>query len=319
MKTIGILTSGGDAPGMNAAIRAVVRTAIYYDMKVMGVRRGYNGLINGDLEKMDVASVGDIVHRGGTILHTARCKEFKTEEGLRKAYNVIKVFGIEGLVVIGGDGSFRGGRDLSKMGIPTVCIPGTIDNDISCTDYTVGFDTAVNTVLDAINKIRDTIMSHERANIIEVMGKGCGDIALYAGIGGGAEHIIVPEVPLDIEDLCNRLIQGKNRGKHSHIILLAEGVCNVNELGKQIEEKTGIETRATVLGHIQRGGSPSAFDRILASKMGYHAVKLLSQGIGNRVVCIQNNQIVDMDIEEALAIPRKFNEEMYEMSKILSI
>jgi len=319
MKTIGILTSGGDAPGMNAAIRAVVRTAIYYDMKVMGVRRGYNGLINGDLEKMDVASVGDIVHRGGTILHTARCKEFKTEEGLRKAYNVIKVFGIEGLVVIGGDGSFRGGRDLSKMGIPTVCIPGTIDNDISCTDYTVGFDTAVNTVLDAINKIRDTIMSHERANIIEVMGKGCGDIALYAGIGGGAEHIIVPEVPLDIEDLCNRLIQGKNRGKHSHIILLAEGVCNVNELGKQIEEKTGIETRATVLGHIQRGGSPSAFDRILASKMGYHAVKLLSQGIGNRVVCIQNNQIVDMDIEEALAIPRKFDEEMYEMSKILSI
>ena len=319
MKTIGVLTSGGDAPGMNAAIRAVVRTAIYHGMKVMGVRRGYNGLINGELEEMDVSSVGDIVHRGGTILHTARSKEFKTEEGLRKAYNVIKVFGIEGLVVIGGDGSFRGGRDLSQMGIPTVCIPGTIDNDISCTDYTVGFDTAVNTVLDAINKIRDTIMSHERANIIEVMGKGCGDIALFAGIGGGAEHIIVPEVPLDIEDICKRLIQGKNRGKHSHIIILAEGVCDVNELGEKIEEKTGLETRATVLGHIQRGGSPSAFDRVLASKMGYHAVKLLSQGIGNRVVCIQNNQIVDMDIEEALAIPRKFDEEMYELSKILSI
>jgi 6-phosphofructokinase 1 len=319
MKTIGVLTSGGDAPGMNAAIRAVVRTAIYNNMKVMGIRRGYNGLINGELEEMDVSSVGDIVHRGGTILHTARSEEFKTPEGQKKAYNVIKVFGIEGLVVIGGDGSFRGAQDLSRMGIPTVCIPGTIDNDISCTDYTIGFDTAVNTVLDAINKIRDTIMSHQRANIMEVMGKGCGDIALYAGVGGGAEHIIIPEVPLDVDELCKRLIQGKNRGKLSHIILLAEGVCDINDLGKSIEEKTGIETRATVLGHIQRGGSPSAFDRVLASRMGYHAVKLLSQGIGNRVVSIRNNQIVDDDIEEALAIPRKFDEEMYELSKILSI
>jgi len=319
MKTIGVLTSGGDAPGMNAAIRAVVRTAIYNNMKVMGIRRGYNGLINGELEEMDVASVGDIIHRGGTILHTARCEEFKTEQGLRKAYNVIKVFGIEGLVVIGGDGSFRGAQDLSKMGILTVCIPGTIDNDISCTDYTIGFDTAVNTVLDAINKIRDTITSHQRANIIEVMGRGCGDIALYAGLAGGAEHIIVPEVPLDLDNLCERLIQGKNRGKQSHIIILAEGICDVKELGKKIEERTGIETRATVLGHIQRGGNPSAFDRILASKMGYHAVKLLVQGKSNRVVSIRNNQIVDDDIQEALAFPRKFDNELYEISKILSI
>lgn len=319
MKTIGVLTSGGDAPGMNAAIRAVVRTAIYNDMKVFGIRRGYNGLIYGDLREMNIASVGDIIHRGGTILHTDRSDEFKTPEGMKKAKNIIEVFGIEGIVVLGGDGTFRGALDLSRMGVPTIGIPCTIDNDINCTDYTIGFDTATNTVVDAINKIRDTVTSHQRANVIEVMGRGRGDIALYAGVAGGAEHIIMPEVPFDINDLCKRLIQGKDRGKRSHIVLLAESMFDVNELCQEIEEKTGIETRATVLGHIQRGGSPTVADRILASRMGYHAVKLLKEGIGNRLVCIRNNKITDCDIEEGLAMQKEFDQELYEISKVLSI
>lgn len=319
MKTIGVLTSGGDAPGMNAAIRAVVRTAIYNDMKVFGIRRGYNGLIYGDLREMNIASVGDIIHRGGTILHTDRSDEFKTPEGMKKAKNIIEVFGIEGIVVLGGDGTFRGALDLSRMGVPTIGIPCTIDNDINCTDYTIGFDTATNTVVDAINKIRDTVTSHQRANVIEVMGRGRGDIALYAGVAGGAEHIIMPEVPFDINDLCKRLIQGRDRGKRSHIVLLAESMFDVNELCQEIEEKTGIETRATVLGHIQRGGSPTVADRILASRMGYHAVKLLKEGIGNRLVCIRNNKITDCDIEEGLAMQKEFDQELYEISKVLSI
>ncbi len=319
MKTIGVLTSGGDAPGMNAAIRAVVRTAIYNDMKVFGIRRGYNGLIYGDLREMNIASVGDIIHRGGTILHTDRSDEFRTPEGMKKAKNIIEVFGIEGIVVLGGDGTFRGALDLSRMGVPTIGIPCTIDNDINCTDYTIGFDTATNTVVDAINKIRDTVTSHQRANVIEVMGRGRGDIALYAGVAGGAEHIIMPEVPFDINDLCKRLIQGRDRGKQSHIVLLAESMFDVNELCQEIEEKTGIETRATVLGHIQRGGSPTVTDRILASRMGYHAVKLLKEGIVNRLVCIRNNKITDCDIEEGLAMQKEFDQELYEISKVLSI
>lgn len=319
MKTIGVLTCGGDAPGMNAAIRAVVRTAIYNDMKVFGIRRGYNGLIYGDLREMNIASVGDIIHRGGTILHTDRSDEFRTPEGMKKAKNIIEVFGIEGIVVLGGDGTFRGALDLSRMGVPTIGIPCTIDNDINCTDYTIGFDTATNTVVDAINKIRDTVTSHQRANVIEVMGRGRGDIALYAGVAGGAEHIIMPEVPFDINDLCKRLIQGRDRGKQSHIVLLAEGMFDVNELCQEIEEKTGIETRATVLGHIQRGGSPTVTDRILASRMGYHAVKLLKEGIVNRLVCIRNNKITDCDIEEGLAMQKEFDQELYEISKVLSI
>lgn len=319
MKTIGVLTSGGDAPGMNAAIRAVVRTAIYNDMKVFGIRRGYNGLIYGDLREMNIASVGDIIHRGGTILHTDRSDEFRTPEGMKKAKNIIEVFGIEGIVVLGGDGTFRGALDLSRMGVPTIGIPCTIDNDINCTDYTIGFDTATNTVVDAINKIRDTVTSHQRANVIEVMGRGRGDIALYAGVAGGAEHIIMPEVPFDINDLCKRLIQGRDRGKRSHIVLLAESMFDVNELCQEIEEKTGIETRATVLGHIQRGGSPTVTDRILASRMGYHAVKLLKEGIVNRLVCIRNNKITDCDIEEGLAMQKEFDQELYEISKVLSI
>ncbi|SHK03382.1 6-phosphofructokinase, partial [Caminicella sporogenes DSM 14501] len=264
MKTIGVLTSGGDAPGMNAAIRAVVRTAIYNGIKVMGIDRGYNGLINGNIKEMDLSSVGDIIHRGGTVLRTARCEEFKTEEGRQKALTVLKVFGIEGLVVIGGDGSFQGAQKLSHAGIKTIGIPGTIDNDLAYTDYTIGFDTALNTVLDSVSKIRDTSASHGRANIIEVMGRHCGDIALYSGLAGGAESIIVPEEDFDIDSICKKLIQGKNRGKLHSIIMLAEGIGNAFELGKEIEEKTGIETRVTILGHVQRGGSPTAFDRILA-------------------------------------------------------
>lgn len=319
MNTIGVLTSGGDAPGMNAAIRAIVRTAVYNNMKVLGIRRGYNGLINGDLREMDISSVGDIVHRGGTILHTDRCEEFRTPSGQRRAQNIIEIFGIQGIIVIGGDGSFRGALDLSSMGIPTIAIPGTIDNDVNCTDYTIGFDTATNTVVDAINKIRDTVTSHQRANVIEVMGRGCGDIALYAGVAGGAEHIIIPEIPFEINDLCRRLIQGRDRGKTSHIIILSEGTIGVNQLCDEIEEKTGIETRATVLGHIQRGGNPTVNDRILASKMGYYAVNLLREGKGNRIVSIRNNRIVDCDIEEGLAEEKKFDMNIFEMSKILSM
>jgi 6-phosphofructokinase 1 len=320
LNTIGILTSGGDAPGMNAAIRAVVRTAIYYGMSVKGIQRGFNGLIRGDIVDMNVGSVGDIVHRGGTILHTARCDEFKTPEGQKKGIQQLQQFGIEGLVVIGGDGTFRGAQALSRQGIPTVGIPGTIDNDINCTEYTIGFDTAVNTVLDAINKIRDTMSSHERANIIEVMGRHCGDIALYSGIGGGAEHILVPEKPVDLDDVIERIIEGRKRGKNSHIVVLAEGMdITAQQVQRVIEERAGVETRSTVLGHIQRGGNPSAFDRVLASRMGARAVELLKDNIGNRVVSIRGNKIVDDDIEDALAMPPKFDDELYQLSRVLSI
>jgi len=320
MKKIGVLTSGGDAPGMNAAIRAVVRTAIYHGMEVVGIRRGYNGLINGDYHDMLVSSVGDIIHRGGTILHTARCEEFKTKEGQQQALQVIEKMGIEGLVVIGGDGSYRGAQVLSNYGIPTIGLPGTIDNDIAGTQFTIGFDTAVNTVLDAINKIRDTMSSHERANIIEVMGRGAGDIALWSGIGGGAENILVPELSNKMEDLFEKLLIGKKRGKTSHIVILAEGVdIDANKLAKIMQEELGIETRATVLGHIQRGGNPTAFDRVLASRMGAHAVDLLRKGIGNRTVSIRGNVIVDDDIDEALAMPKVFDQQLYDIANMLSI
>ena len=291
MKTIGVLTSGGDAPGMNAAIRAVVRTSIFNNIRVMGIEQGYKGLIEGKIKEMDLSSVGDIIHRGGTKLKTARCEEFKTEEGRKKALNVLNVFGIEGLVVIGGDGSFKGAQKLSELGIKTIGIPGTIDNDLAYTDYTIGFDTAVHTVLDAVGKIRDTSTSHGRASVIEVMGRHCGDIALYAGLAGGAESVIVPEVEYNIDDVCRKLIQGKSRGKLHSIIMLAEGVGNAFEISKEIQEKTGIETRVTVLGHIQRGGIPSASDRILASQMGAKAVELLLDGASSRVVGIKSNKI----------------------------
>lgn len=319
MKTIGILTSGGDAPGMNAAIRSIVRTAIYNNLKVLGIKQGYNGLLNGEIEEMNLSSVADIIHRGGTMLRSARCDEFKTEEGLEKALNVIRVFGIDGLIILGGDGTFKGAEKLWEKGVPTICIPCTIDNDMGYTDYTIGFMTAVETVVDAMGKVRDTSTSHGRANIIEVMGRDCGDIALYAGLAGGAESIIVPEVELDIADVCRRIIQGRNRGKLHHIIVLAEGIGNAYEVAKTIERKTNAETRVTILGHIQRGGSPTSFDRIMASKMGHKALKLLLEGESGKALGIRCNEIIYMDLKEALTLEKKLNMEMYEMAKILSI
>ncbi|SHJ44580.1 6-phosphofructokinase [Geosporobacter subterraneus DSM 17957] len=320
MQKIGVLTSGGDSPGMNAAIRAVVRAAIYNGLKVVGIKRGYEGLINGDIENMSLSSVADIIHRGGTMLRTARSEEFKTEKGFNKALNVINIFGIDGIVVIGGDGSFKGAEKLSQAGIPTIGLPGTIDNDLAYTEYTIGFDTAVNTVLNAISNIRDTSTSHGRANIIEVMGRHCGDIALYAGLAGGAESIIVPEENFSSDEICKRLIQGRNRGKLHSIIILAEGVVkNSYELAEEIEEKTGIETKLTILGHIQRGGSPTAFDRILASRMAGRAVELMLQNKSSRVIGIKGSEIIDMDISEALTIEKKLNQDMYRLAKVLSI
>jgi 6-phosphofructokinase 1 len=318
MKTIAVLTSGGDAPGMNAAIRAVVRMGLENGLKVMGVQRGYSGLINGEIFEMNRTSVSDIIHRGGTILRTARCEEFRTEKGREKAAKVLKVFGIDGLVVIGGDGSFTGARLLSKLGIATVGIPGTIDNDLAYTEYTLGFDTALNTVLDAVNKLRDTSSSHERVSVVEVMGRGCGDLALFSGIAGGAESVIIPEKGYDINELCRMILEGKQRGKLHNLIMLAEGVGGAEELAKQIQDVTGIEARATILGHIQRGGSPSAFDRILACRMGARAVEVLLEGKSSRVIGIQGSQITDDDIDEALSRKSKFNESLYNIAKALS-
>lgn len=322
MKTIGILTSGGDAPGMNAAIRAVVRSAIYYGCKVYGINRGYKGLLEEDLVEMNLSSVGDIIHRGGTILKSSRCEEFKTEEGRKLGVKVLKKYGIDCLVVIGGDGSFNGAKKLSEMGFPAIGIPGTIDNDLEYTDYTIGFDTAMNTVIDAIGKIRDTSSSHERVNIVEVMGRNCGDLALYAGIAGGAETIIVPEVDVKLDEIALRLKTTQKRGKRHSIIVMAEGVEKVgsaSDLKKVLTEEAGADVRVTVLGHVQRGGSPTAFDRILASRFGYRAVELLLEGKSSRVVGIKDNKIIDMDIQEALAMPKTFNRELYEMAKVLSI
>ena len=317
MKTIAVLTSGGDAPGMNAAIRAVVRTGLEKGLKVMGIQRGYNGLINGEIFEMDTHSVSDIIQRGGTILRTARCEEFRTEQGREKAAKILRAFGIDGLVVIGGDGSFHGAQ-LSKLGINTVGLPGTIDNDLAYTDYTIGFDTSINTVLDAINKLRDTSTSHERVSVVEVMGRNCGDIALYTGVAGGAESIIIPEKEYNADKLCKQILQGKLKGKMHNLVLLAEGVGGANELAKYIEEVTGIETRSTILGHIQRGGSPTCMDRILASRMAYKAVELLISGKSSRVVGIKNGKIIDMDIDEALSVERSFDQELYDISTTLS-
>lgn len=318
MKTIGILTSGGDAPGMNAAIRAVVRSAIYYDCKVYGINRGYKGLLEEDLIEMDLSSVGDIIHRGGTILKSSRCEEFKTEEGRLKGVKILKKYKIDYLVVIGGDGSFNGAQKLSELGFPAIGIPGTIDNDLAYTDYTIGFDTAMNTIIEAIGKIRDTSSSHERVNIIEVMGRYCGDLALYSGLAGGAETIIVPEINIEVEEICNKLNTTKKRGKRHSIIVLAEGVGNAQDLGKEIVNQTGADLRITVLGHVQRGGSPSAFDRILASKMGVRAVELLLDGKAARVVGVKDNKIIDMEINKALSMKKEFDKDTHEMVKILS-
>lgn len=318
MKKIAILTSGGDAPGMNAAIRAVVRTAIDKGLEVMGVQRGYSGLLNGELFAMNRTSVSDIIQRGGTILRTARCPEFKDEEVRKRAVKILNAYGVDALVVIGGDGSFMGAKLLSKLGIKTIGLPGTIDNDLAYTDFTIGFDTALNTIVDAINKIRDTSTSHERVSIIEVMGRDCGDLALYAGLAGGAEYIITPEKGYSKEDLCKVILEGKQRGKIHNLVLLAEGVGGAQELAEYVEGVTGIETRATVLGHIQRGGSPSAFDRVLASKMGAKAVEVLLEGKTSRVIGIKNNEIIDQDIDEALALDRTFDDNLFKVANEIS-
>lgn len=319
MKRIGVLTSGGDSPGMNAAVRAVVRKAIYHDMEVYGVYHGYSGLISGHIEKLELGSVGDIIHRGGTKLYSARCPEFRTLEGQMKGIEQLKKFGIEGLVVIGGDGSYQGAKKLTEHGFPCIGVPGTIDNDIPGTDFTIGFDTALNTVIDAIDKIRDTATSHERTYVIEVMGRHAGDIALWAGLADGAETILVPEVEFDMEDIIARLKRGHERGKKHSIIVVAEGVGSAIDIGRNIEEATQLETRVTVLGHVQRGGSPSAFDRVLASRLGARAVELLLEGKGGRCVGIQSNQLVDHDIIEALAQKHTIDEGMYRLSQELSI
>ncbi|WP_044894522.1 6-phosphofructokinase [Bacillus alveayuensis] len=319
MKRIGVLTSGGDSPGMNAAIRAVVRKAIYHGVEVFGIYHGYAGLISGNIKKLEVGDVGDIIHRGGTMLYTARCPEFKTLEGQLKGIEQLKKHGIEGLVVIGGDGSYQGAKKLTEHGYPCVGVPGTIDNDIPGTDFTIGFDTALNTVIDAIDKIRDTATSHERTYVIEVMGRHAGDIALWAGLAGGAETILIPEADYDMNDIVSRLKRGHERGKKHSIIIVAEGVGSGVEFGQKIQEATGFETRVTVLGHVQRGGSPTAFDRVLASRLGARAVELLLEGKGGRCVGIQNNRIVDHDIIEALAQKHTVEQKMYELSKELSI
>ncbi len=320
MKKIGLLTSGGDAPGMNAAIRAVVRSAIYYGMEVCGIERGYAGLINDEVIPMEMRSVSDIVQRGGTKLRTARCLEMKTLEGQAQAVETLKKHGIEGLVVIGGDGSFRGAKALTEnFGIPTIGIPGTIDNDLEYTDYTLGFDTAVNTCLEVINKLRDTMNSHERISVVEVMGRHCGDIALYAGITSGAEIIVVPEIEPDMNDIVMRINRSRASGKHSNIIVVAEGAMSAEDFAQKLQACTTYSVRATNIGHIQRGGSPTMADRMLAAQFGNKAVRLLKEGKGNRVVGIRNNKIIDMDIIEAVSMEKTFNYELYETLQMISM
>ncbi len=317
---IAVLTSGGDAPGMNAAVRSVVRSGIAKGMNVYGVYRGYNGLLNGDVEKMNLRSVSDIIGYGGTMLYTARSEEFKTLKGQQKAAKHCQEMGINGVVVIGGDGSFAGARALTNAGVNCIGVPGTIDNDIACSEYTIGFDTAMNTAIDMIDKIRDTAQSHDRCSIVEVMGRRCGDIALQVGIACGATSILVPEVRYDIErDVIARIVDTQKTGKKHFVVVVAEGVGGVNDLAKYVEQRLGIETRATILGHVQRGGSPTLRDRVVASIMGHKAVELLAEGKGNRVVAMKENKIVDYDITEALEMPRVFNKNLYDIAKTISI
>jgi 6-phosphofructokinase 1 len=320
MKKIAVLTSGGDAPGMNAAVRAVVRTALNAGIEVYGVVRGFNGLINDELIPLDLRSVSNILQQGGTMLYTARCLEFKELEYQQKAAEVCRKHGIDGVVVCGGDGSFRGAQKLAQQGINTIGIPCTIDNDIGCCEYTIGYDTATNTVVDLVDKLRDTCQSHDRCSVVEVMGRHAGWLALSAGIAAGATSILVPEVPYDFQqDIVERMKYTSSLGKHHFIVMVAEGIGDVHDLAKDIEKHTGVETRATVLGHVQRGGRPSARDRILASQMGYYAAHLLMDGKTERVVAINNNNLMDYDIDEALAMKKPFKSRMFRMAEEISI
>lgn len=320
MKSIAVLTSGGDAPGMNAAVRAVVRTACQRGIKVYGINRGYSGLISGDIYEMNLRTVSNIITRGGTILYSARCLEFKEEAGMQKAIETCREKGIEGIVVIGGDGSFRGARDLSLRGVPCIGLPGTIDNDIACTDYTIGYDTCLNTIIEMVDRVRDTTESHDRCSVVEVMGRKAGFLALDSGIAVGATAILVPEIEHDIErDVIERIRKFQHTGKKHFVIIVAEGVGGTEEIAKKIQTETGIESRAVILGHVQRGGSPTARDRIVASQMGHRAVDLLTDGIGNRVIALKDNKIVDFDIFEALKMSKSIDRETYDLAHEISI
>ncbi len=320
MKKIAVLTSGGDAPGMNACIRAVVRTALYYNIDVYGVERGWQGLIDGNLTRMETRSVSGLIHKGGTFLKTARCPEFVELDGQRRAAETLSAYGIDGVVAIGGDGTFHGALDLTNnFGVKVVGIPGTIDNDLAYTDYTLGFDSAVNTVLWAMNNLRDTMTSHDRVSLLEVMGRRCGDIALYAGVAGGAEYVLVPEVPYDLDVIASSIRKSRMRGKTSNMIILAEGAGNRDEICAAIKEKTGISPKITVLGHIQRGGSPSMADRILAGKFGVKAVEVLKDKNVSCAVGIRDNKIITETFEDVFKAKKKFDKYLYETSKILGL
>lgn len=319
MKRIAILTSGGDAPGMNAAIRAVVRSALYKGWTVYGIDGGYQGLIEARLEELTLSSVADIVHRGGTILGTSRSEEFQRSEGRKKALTVLKIYEIDALVVLGGDGSFRGAATLQKEGIAVIGIPCTIDNDLGYTAYTIGFFTAVATATEAISKIRDTTSSHGRANVVEVMGRSCGDLALYAGLAGGAENIIIPEKDFSMEELAKKALEGKKRGKRHHIIVLAEGVGKPYEVARKLEELTGIDTKVTILGYIQRGGAPNVLDRIIATNMGFEAVERLEKGESGLALGYKDEEVFGMDLLEAVSVEKEFNQRLYDILKVVSI
>ena len=324
-KKIAVLTSGGDAPGMNAVVRAVVRAGISAGLEVFGIRKGYNGLLTGDIVPMNLRSVTDVIHRGGTILYTARSPKYNSPEGVKQAADKCREMGIDGVVVVGGDGSFRGARDLTGAGIPCIAIPGTIDNDIASSEYTVGYDTSMNTAMEMVDRLRDTSASHNRCSVVEVMGRRCGDIALNTGIAVGATAILVPEVPFDFEkDVIERIRRTQSTGRQHFIIVVAEGCSSiagndVNDMAKRIEKETGVETRATVLGHVQRGGRPTLRDRVVASQMGCHAVDLLLEGKSNRVVVMQKGEITDYDITEALEMPRTFDYKLYNDAMRISI
>ena len=315
IKTIGVLTSGGDAPGMNAAVRAVVRAALKKGMNVYGVKRGYCGLIEDDIEPLNELSVAGIIQRGGTMLYTARSAEFRTEDGVLLAKENCEKHGLEGLVVIGGDGSFRGAADLSAHGIACVGLPGTIDNDIARTEYTIGYDTAMNTAMELMDKLSDTSQSHYRCSVVEVMGRGAGYIAVNTGVASGALEIITKEMPYDLDKIAKKMLEFKARGKQNFIIVVAENIGHADEIAKLLQEKTGIESRSTILGHVQRGGSPTVRDRVVATEMGYYAVELLEQGIGNRVVGMQGGKIVDFDIQEALAMSKPYDEKLHHIAE----
>lgn len=338
MKTIGVLTSGGDSQGMNAAVRAAVRTALAEGFRVMGINRGYSGLINGDIEELTARSVSGIINRGGTFLRSARCLEFREESGVQKAVETCKKFGIEGMVVCGGDGSFRGARDLTLHGIPTVAMPGTIDNDIVCSDYTIGFDTAVNICIDLIDRLRDTCDSHDRCSVVQIMGKNAGWVTLEASLATGATSTIVPEVAFDFQkDVVERINRGKALGKNHFIVLVSEGVffdvpsnknyqyvvdnniASAADFARMVEKTTGVESREAVFGHVQRGGSPTAKDRVIATEMGHYCVQLLKKGISNRVVVMRNSQITDYDIVEALKMEKPFDTLRYNMANLINI